>query len=108
MLTPFALGVLALLVFWQTTLLVTWATVREVAALRRRAGNSPRVTRLLAAICVTLAGAAACTALTLWPPLFGSVSTLGGVASLAFFLLVQPLGTALRDHARATPTTDRA
>jgi hypothetical protein len=41
--------------------------------------------------------AAGCTAVALWPPVFGTVSTLGGALCLGFFLLVQPAGTALRD-----------
>ncbi|WP_437737668.1 hypothetical protein [Sorangium sp. So ce1335] len=41
-----------------------------------------------------------CTALALWRPRFGPVSTAGAALCLAFFLLVQPLGTALRDAAR--------
>ncbi|MDP2316889.1 MAG: hypothetical protein Q8P41_28615 [Pseudomonadota bacterium] len=106
MLTPCGLGVLALLVLWQTTLLVAWATLREVAALRQRAvsGRRPLLSRVgwvLLCTGLLLCGAAACTALALTAPVFGTVSTVGGVACLAFFLLVQPLGTALRDYARA-------
>lgn len=41
--------------------------------------------------------AAGCTAVALWPPRFGLVSTLGGAACLGFFLIAQPAGTALRD-----------
>jgi hypothetical protein len=41
--------------------------------------------------------AAGCTAAALWPPAFGTVSTIGGVLCLGFFLAVQPAGTALRD-----------
>ena len=47
-----------------------------------------------------IAVAAGCTALALWPPRFGLVSTLGGAACLGFFLIVQPAGTALRDVVR--------
>ncbi|MFK7990164.1 MAG: hypothetical protein AB8I08_29360 [Sandaracinaceae bacterium] len=39
----------------------------------------------------------ACTAVALWPPQFGLVSTIGGALCLVYFLAVQPLGTALRD-----------
>ncbi|WP_437971415.1 hypothetical protein WMF04_19855 [Sorangium sp. So ce260] len=42
-----------------------------------------------------------CTALALSRPRFGPASTAGGALCLAFFLLVQPLGTALRDAARS-------
>ncbi|WP_437603282.1 hypothetical protein [Sorangium sp. So ce590] len=41
-----------------------------------------------------------CTALALSRPRFGPESTAGAALCLAFFLLVQPLGTALRDAAR--------
>ena len=44
--------------------------------------------------------AAGCTAVALWPPRFGLVSTLGGAACLGFFLTAQPAGTALRDAVR--------
>lgn len=35
-----------------------------------------------------------------WPPVFGTVSTLGGALAVAYFLAVQPLGTMVRDAAR--------
>ncbi|WP_437941893.1 hypothetical protein [Sorangium sp. So ce341] len=47
-----------------------------------------------------LGGLVGCTALALSRPRFGPLSTAGGALCLAFFLLVQPLGTALRDAAR--------
>jgi hypothetical protein len=37
------------------------------------------------------------TVLALWSPHFGTVSTLGGVLGVAYFLGIQPLGTAVRD-----------
>jgi hypothetical protein len=46
-----------------------------------------------------------CTAACLHAPVFGAISTAGGAASLAFFLLVQPVGTLVRDALR---TPDRA
>jgi hypothetical protein len=52
------------------------------------------------AIAAMLATGVGCTVLVLVPPLFGPLSTLGGLLSLAFFLLVQPFGTALRDAVR--------
>lgn len=52
-----------------------------------------------------LGSAALVTALVFTGPLFGLVSTLGGALGLAQFLLVQPLGVALRD---ATTAPDRA
>lgn len=51
-----------------------------------------------------LLGGACVTALVLWPPLFGTVSTVGGALGLAFFLLVQPAAVAARNAAR---TPDR-
>jgi hypothetical protein len=39
----------------------------------------------------------AVTGLALVPPYFGLVSTIGGALGLAYFLLIQPLGTAVRD-----------
>lgn len=40
-----------------------------------------------------------------WPPVFGTVSTVGGVLGVAYFLGVQPLGTMVRDA--ALPARDR-
>lgn len=40
------------------------------------------------------------TVIACWPPVFGLVSTIGGALALAFFLMVQPLGTAARDAAK--------
>lgn len=54
-------------------------------------------------VTVELVLAAACTAAALWPPVFGRISTVGGVLCLGFFLLVQPAGKALRD-ALLTPS----
>jgi hypothetical protein len=48
-------------------------------------------------IAAELVAASTCTALALYPPVFGLVSTIGGALGLAFFLLVQPAGTAVRD-----------
>jgi len=53
-----------------------------------------------------VAGAAACTALALTAPRFGTVSTLGGALGLVFFLLVQPAGTALRDAVKLPHLAD--
>ncbi|HRG97312.1 MAG TPA: hypothetical protein PLR99_13755 [Polyangiaceae bacterium] len=47
-----------------------------------------------------LAVCAALTAVALWPPLFGAISTAGGVGLLAFFLIVQPLGVAVEEASR--------
>lgn len=40
------------------------------------------------------------TALAVTPPVFGLVSTIGGALGLAYFLAIQPLGTALRDKVK--------
>lgn len=48
----------------------------------------------------TILGASLVTALSLYPPAFGRVSTLGALLGLGFFLGIQPLGTALRDALR--------
>ncbi|HZO12649.1 MAG TPA: hypothetical protein VFB62_05315, partial [Polyangiaceae bacterium] len=40
------------------------------------------------------------TYLALYPPIFGTVSIVGGALGLVFFLLVQPAGTAIRDAVR--------
>jgi hypothetical protein len=52
-----------------------------------------------------LALASACTALAVWPPLFGPLSMLGAAAALGLFLAVQPVGVAVSDAVR---TPDRA
>ncbi len=55
------------------------------------------------ALAFALAELAACAAVTrvcLWRPVFGTVSTVGGVLALAFFLGVTPLGVSVRDRLR--------
>ncbi len=54
---------------------------------------------LRALVATALLGAAGFTFVALWPPVFGAVSTAGAFAALVFFLVIQPLGTAARDHA---------
>ena len=54
---------------------------------------------LRALVAGAIGGAALVTVFALWPPVFGTVSTLGGFAALVFFLAIQPLGTAARDEA---------
>jgi hypothetical protein len=51
-----------------------------------------------ALLVVVLLGAI--TLVALWPPAFGVVSTVGAILAVAFFLLVQPAGTAMRDRVR--------
>ena len=64
----------------------------------------PWLDRQIAFVALFIAGdlaiAAACSAVALWPPRFGLVSTLGGAACLGFFLIIQPAGTAVRDAVR--------
>lgn len=47
-----------------------------------------------------LGGLGGVTALALQTPWFGTVSTIGGVLAVAYFLGIQPLGTAVRDAVR--------
>ena len=68
-----------------------------VATMDPRALLARKATLAAAFITGELVLAAACTVVALWPPIFGRVSTLGGVLCLGFFLLVQPAGKALRD-----------
>jgi hypothetical protein len=90
------------------TVVVELTSGRDVFVARREAGSlvatmDPRVwlarrMRLAHGFVVAeIVVAGACTATALHSPRFGTVSTLGGAASLAFFLLVQPLGTLVRD-----------
>ncbi|GAB4200526.1 MAG: hypothetical protein OHK0013_11640 [Sandaracinaceae bacterium] len=58
---------------------------------------------LLGVASAAVVGATLVTGLALWPPAFGPISTLGGALGLAFFLGIQPLGTAARDRARLPP-----
>ncbi|MCB9591728.1 MAG: hypothetical protein H6719_03255 [Sandaracinaceae bacterium] len=46
------------------------------------------------------AGLVAVTALALQAPWFGTVSTIGGLLAVVYFLAIQPLGTAVRDAVR--------
>jgi hypothetical protein len=71
-----------------------------VATLDPRAWLSTRVAfaRAFALGELTLAGV--CTFLSLHAPRFGVVSTIGGAASLVFFLMVQPAGALVRDALR--------
>lgn len=56
-----------------------------------------RARLLVLFVLASLGGLALVTGVALWPPHFGLVSTLGGALCLAFFLAIQPLGTAVRD-----------
>jgi hypothetical protein len=71
-----------------------------VAALDPRAFCRSRAALLVAFALVAVAVAGACTAVALVPPAFGTISKIGGALCLAFFLLIQPAGTAARDAVR--------
>lgn len=71
--------------------------VALVAAMDPRALLARRAALGACFLAGELLAAAACTALALRPPLFGPVSTAGGVLGLLFFLLVQPAGVRVRD-----------
>jgi hypothetical protein len=72
------------------------AAMDPITWLRRRAAFAR-----LGFVPAIVAGAAACTALALTPPVFdGAVSKLGGLLGLVFFLIVLPAGTSLRDFLR--------
>ncbi|APR76300.1 Hypothetical protein A7982_01647 [Minicystis rosea] len=68
-----------------------------VATIDPRAVVARKAALAGAFIAAELLLAAACTAVALWPPVFGRVSTIGGALCLGYFLLVQPAGTAVRD-----------
>lgn len=58
---------------------------------------SSRIRLLVGFLVLGVAGLVGVTAVALWPPHFGIVSTIGGALCLAYFLGIQPLGTAVRD-----------
>jgi hypothetical protein len=70
-----------------------------------RAWCRSKVSLVTLFIAAALLLAAACTAVALVPPAFGTVSKVGGALCLAYFLLVQPAGVSLREAVR---TPDRA
>jgi hypothetical protein len=74
---------------------------RLVSTIDPRAWAARKARAVVLFVVAELAFAAASTAVALWPPAFGLVSKLGGALCLAFFLGVQPLGTALRDAVRS-------
>jgi len=71
-----------------------------VAAFDPRDWCRRRVALLSLFILSVLAVAGGITYLALYPPIFGTVSIVGGALGLVFFLLVQPAGTAIRDAVR--------
>ncbi|AKF07339.1 hypothetical protein [Sandaracinus amylolyticus] len=59
---------------------------------------------LLAGFAVlTVLSCAVVSLIACWPPALGTISTIGGVLGVAYFLAIQPLGTAVRDAARIPP-----
>ena len=76
------------------------ATVTFLAATPPRAFLARRRAAHLLFAVAELAVCAGLTAVALWPPHFGTVSTVGGVGLLAFFLIVQPLGVAVEEASR--------
>ncbi|UJR80072.1 hypothetical protein [Sandaracinus amylolyticus] len=59
---------------------------------------------LLAGFAVlTVLSCAVVSLIACWPPVLGTISTLGGVLGVAYFLAIQPIGTAVRDAARIPP-----
>lgn len=52
---------------------------------------------------LVIALASGITYLALYPPLFGTVSTIGGVAGLVYFITVQAVGVSLRETALLPP-----
>jgi hypothetical protein len=71
--------------------------VALVATMDPRALLAKKVAVGAGFIVAELAAAAGCTAVALRPPVFGAVSTVGGVLCLGFFLAVQPAGTMVHD-----------
>ena len=71
-----------------------------VATMNPRGEIGRGILRLGSLVVVSLLGAALVTALLFVPPVFGAVSTFGGVLALAFFLAIQPIAVEMHDRAR--------
>jgi hypothetical protein len=69
----------------------------RVATMDPRALLARKAALAAAFIVAELLASAACTAIALWPPRFGLVSTAGGALCLVLFLVAQPAGVWLRD-----------
>jgi hypothetical protein len=78
-------------------------TVLRIASMDPIALCDRKRSLLLSFALADLALCAGVTALACWPPVFGVASTIGGVLAVAYFLGVQPLGTAVRDAAKLPP-----
>ena len=72
-----------------------------VSAIDPRAWAKKKAAIVVAFTIAEIAAAALATAVALVPPAFGLVSKIGGALCLAFFLGVQPLGTAVREAVRS-------
>lgn len=71
-----------------------------VASMDPRAEIARGLRTLGLLVLLTVVGAGIVTALMLVPPVFGPISTFGGVLALAFFLAIQPIAVELQDRAR--------
>jgi hypothetical protein len=78
-----------------------------VSTIDPRAWIAKRAALAYAFVFAELLVAGACTAASLQPPHFGRVSTAGAAAAFVFFLLVQPLGTLVRDALRPPSRAER-
>lgn len=58
---------------------------------------SSRIRLLVGFLIAGIIALSGVTAVALWPPHFGVISAVGGALCLAYFLAIQPLGTAVRD-----------
>lgn len=77
--------------------------ILRIAALDPIGFVDGRRAMLVAFAVATILGAAAVTVLACWPPAFGTVSTVGAALGIAYFVGIQPLGTAVRDAAKLPP-----
>lgn len=78
----------------------------RIAAMDPIALVDRRRAMLLGFAAADVLGCAAVTAIALWPPALGPVSTIGGVLGVAYFLAITPIANAVRDAAKIPP--DRA
>lgn len=77
-----------------------WIADGLVATIDPRAWLAKRSWLVVGFVVAEVLLAAGCTAVALVPPVFGTVSTIGGALCLAFFLSVQAVGTSVRDAVR--------
>jgi hypothetical protein len=74
-----------------------------VASFDPRSWCRRRVALILAFQLTVLGLVSGITFLALYPPVFGTVSTLGGMLGLVYFLGIQPIGVAVRESTRLPP-----